>query len=76
MINTELPSLDEFVDLPVLLTSVGKTFQTEESVRWFVRNNRDALAASGAVIIVTGRMRFHPERFKQAVVEIGQKAAA
>lgn len=76
MRDTELPPLDAFVDLPGLLASVGKTFPTEDSVRWFVRRNRDALVERGALIVITGRMRFHAERFKQAAVEIGQKAAA
>lgn len=76
MANTELPPLDEYVDLQALLNDVKQAYPTEESVRWFVRNHRDALAASGAVIIITGRMRYHPARFKQAAVEIGQKAAA
>ena len=71
---TELPPLDEYVELQDLLDSV-KAFPTEDSVRWFVRRNRDALASTGAVIIITGRMRYHPERFKQAAVEIGQRAA-
>lgn len=74
--HTELPSLDEYVELPDLLGSVKQAFPTEDSVRWFVRRNRDALAAAGALIIITGRMRYHPGRFKQAAVEIGQKAAA
>lgn len=76
MSHTELPSLDEYVELQDLLGSVKPAFLTKESVRWFVRRNRDALASSGALIIITGRMRFHPGRFKQAAVEIGQKAAA
>lgn len=71
-----LPALDEYVDLQDLLSSVKPAFPTEDSVRWFVRRHRDALAAAGAVIIITGRMRYHPARFKQAAVAIGQKAAA
>ncbi len=76
MIDTELPTLDEFVDLDTLATSVASTFPTPDSIRWFCRRNRNALVERGALIVVTGRMRFHPERFKQAAVQIGQKAAA
>lgn len=76
MTNTDLPPLDEYVDLQTLLNDVKQAYPTEESVRWFVRSNRAALASSGALIVITGRMRFHPARFKQAAVEIGQKAAA
>lgn len=73
---TELPPLDEYVELQDLLGSVRPAFPTEDSVRWFVRRNRDALVKRGALIIITGRMRYHPARFAQAAVEIGQKAAA
>ena len=76
MRDTELPPLDEFVDLPGLIPSVVQTFPTKDSASWFVRQNRAALVECGALIIIAGRMRFHPGRFKQAAVEIGQKAAA
>ncbi len=76
MQTTDLPPLDEFVDLPALQPSVASVFPTLDSVRWFVRRNREALAEQGALIIVTGRMRFHPARFKAATVAIGQRAAA
>ncbi len=73
---TELPPLDEYVELRDLIGSVQPAYPTEDSVRWFTRRHRDALAASGALIIIAGRMRFHPGLFKKAAVEIGQKAAA
>lgn len=72
--QADLPPLDEFVDLATLHTSVANTFPTQDSVRWFVRRNRDALVDDGALILVTGRMRFHPARFKRAAVSIGQRA--
>lgn len=76
MSNTELPSLDEYVDIDALQPGVSAAFPSIDSLRWFVRRNRPALVERGALIIVTGRMRFHPGRFKQAAVEIGQRAAA
>lgn len=78
MTYPELPPLDEFVDIAALQATEGvaTNFPTLDSIRWFVRRHRDALAASGAVIIVAGRMRYHPIRFKQAAVSIGQRAAA
>lgn len=76
MRDTDLPSLDEYVDMQGLLDKIKQAFPTKDSALWFVRRNRDALASSGALIIIAGRMRFHPDRFKQAAVEIGQKAAA
>jgi hypothetical protein len=76
MTETEIPSLDEFVDLAALQASVSTAFPTVDSVRWYVRQNRAALVEEGALIIVAGRMRFNPPRFKLAVVSIGRKAAA
>lgn len=76
MRDTELPHLDEFVESQVLLGTVKPAYPTKSSLDWFVRRHRDALAAAGAVIIIAGRMRYHPERFKKAAVEIGRKAAA
>lgn len=76
MTETEVPSLDEFVDLATLQASVATTFPTVDSVRWYVRQNRTALVEQGALIVVAGRMRFNPSRFKQAAVSIGRKAAA
>jgi len=76
MTEAEVPSLDEFVDLAALQASVAATFPTVDSVRWYVRQNRTALVEQGALIIVAGRMRFNPSRFKQAAVSIGRKAAA
>lgn len=73
---TELPTLDEFVEIDTLQPDVSATFPTIDSLRWFVRRNRPALVERGALIIVTGRMRFHPARFKAAAVEIGQRAAS
>lgn len=76
MQDADLPPLDDFVDLDTLQVAVSATFPTPDSIRWFVRRNRDALVARGALIVVAGRMKFHPGRFKQAVVSIGQRAAA
>ena len=75
MHSTTLPALDEFVDKRALLPAVKDHLATEQSVNWFVRCHRDQLAGNGSLILVAGRLRFHPERFKQSVVEIGARAA-
>ena len=75
MHNTVKPSLDEYGDIRELLPCVEQTFPTEDSVKWFVRRNRQALADSGALIIVAGRMRIHPELFQGAAVDIGRRQA-
>jgi len=71
----DLPPLAEFVDLPDLLPQVSHTFPSVESIRWFVRTHRERLARAGAMIAITGRLRFHPARFQQVAVEIGSTAA-
>ena len=69
-----LPPLAEYVDLPGLLLTVRPTFPTLDSIRWFVRTHRETLARTGAVIVLTGRLRYHPALFAQAAVEIGRSA--
>lgn len=72
------PPLKEYVGTAALLATEGvsRHFPTKHSLDWFIRRHRDQLAACGALIIVTGRLHFHPDRFEQAVVEIGRQAAA
>ena len=67
-----LPALDEYVDLGTLLPSVRSTFPSSDSLKWFVRRHRGTLAAAGALICITGRLRFHPTLFQRAAVEIGR----
>jgi len=76
MESTASPSLDDFVDLQDLLPTVERTFPTKDSLSWFVRRHRAALVESGALIVITGRLRFHRQRFKEAAVEIGRGLAS
>ncbi len=71
----QLPALDEYVDMPKLLQITGHTFPSQDSLKWFIRQHRDDLADAGAVINITGRLRFHPGRFQQAAVEICRRVA-
>lgn len=72
--KSHLPPLAEYLDLKDAQQKLGH-FPTLDSFRWFIRNNRDRLAASGALILVAGRQKFHLDLTKQAVVEAGHKAA-
>ena len=76
MNTSELPPLEEYLDLPDLHQIVSGTYSTIDSLRWALRAHRAALVESGALIIVAGRMKVHPERFKKTVVAIGQRCAA
>lgn len=68
------PSLDEFVGLTDLYPKVKNTFPTMASLGWYVRQHRAALAKAGALIFITGRLRFHPEKFQQVAISIGRRA--
>lgn len=70
-----LPPLAEYVDLIDLLQILHPTFPTLESIRWFTRIHREPLSRAGAVIALTGRLHYHPDRFAQVAVEIGRTAA-
>lgn len=69
-------ALDEYVDFGTLLPTVRSTFPSKHSLNWFVRRHRDELAAAGALICITGRLRFHPTLFQRAAVDIGRGLAA
>lgn len=66
--------LGEYVDISALLPSVEHTFPSKDSLKWFVRRHREELAAAGALICITGRLRFHPTLFQRTAVEIGRSS--
>lgn len=68
-------ALGEFVDLAALHDLVKEKYPTRASLQWFVRNHRDALADAGVLIVVAGRLHFHPGKFSEFVVESGRAAA-
>jgi hypothetical protein len=69
--------LGAFIDLAALhqIEAVRSTFPSEQSLRWFVRQHREELACEGALICLTGRLKFNAERFQQAAVSIGMRSA-
>lgn len=69
-----LPPLAEYVDVKLAQEKLAH-FPTIDSFRWFVRNNREHLAATGAMIMVAGRQNFHVKLTEQVVVEVGRIAA-
>jgi hypothetical protein len=70
-------ALADYVDQGGLQQRPGirDTFPSNESLKWFVRRNRDELVARGAIIIITGRLRFHPDLFQEVAIDIGRRAA-
>lgn len=77
--TTPVPAPAEQVDglctLDAYHDTRGHLFPSMESLRWFVRKNRAALVAAGALLMITGRWMADPSRFDAAVVKIGQRAA-
>lgn len=73
--TNEQPQLRDFVDLREILSrdEVRAAFPTEQSLRWFIRNHRSELVQAGALIALTNRLRFHPENFQRAAVDIGRR---
>ena len=57
----QLPSLAEYVGPHELLPEIKNHIPSRGSLDWYVRNHRDALAEAGAVIVVAGRLRYHPK---------------
>ncbi len=50
-------------------------FRSEQSLQWFVRQNRERLVATGALRLIAGRWHALPARFDAVVLEAGQAAA-
>jgi hypothetical protein len=69
-----LPPLAEYQDLKTAQETLGH-FPTLDSLRWFIRRNRDQLAESGALIMVAGRQKLHPGLAEVVVKEAGRQAA-
>jgi hypothetical protein len=69
-----LPPLAEYQDIKTAQETLGH-FPTLDSLRWFIRRNRDQLADKGALILVAGRQKLHPGLTEEIVKETGRLAA-
>ena len=49
-------------------------FQSDQSIKWFIRKNRSQLCEQGALLEIAGRHMVHPERFDAVVLRVGQQA--
>ncbi len=70
-----LPPLSEYLDLADAQETLGHSFPTTHSLRWFIRRHRDKLANSGALIVVAGRHKLHPGLTEDVVKECGRQSA-
>lgn len=69
------PQLADYVSLDDIQKSLAAHFPTITSFRWFVRRHRLLLGGSRALILVAGRMKFHPALTEKVVLEAGSKSA-
>lgn len=72
--DNELPPLSEYVGPDEMQELVKAAFPTKDSLKWFIRQNKEPLSASGALIFIGGRHRFHPDRFQRTAVQIARGA--
>ena len=73
---TERPTeLSGLVPLARYAEARPHVFQSQESVRWFVRRHRGELAESGALLMVAGRWFADAPVFDRVVAEVGRRAA-
>ena len=61
-----VPILGGFIPLQALWDegAGGALFPSENSARWFLRINRDALVDAQAIAMHAGKIIFHPERLE------------
>lgn len=63
------------VSLPTYQRQNSEVFASPESLKWFVRRNRDELVQAGALVMPVGKKLVVVERFDQVVMTIGQRRA-
>jgi len=56
--------------------SRAHVFPSIESLRWFVRQNKEELRVAGALLIIAGRTKILPGIFDETVLKIGRRRAA
>lgn len=74
---TVSPVIGDFFPLAALYAenATGAIFHSEQSARWFLRQNRTALAEAQAIAIHAGRMLVHPDRVRDVAVRVAINAA-
>lgn len=53
----------------------AQIFPSNDSFRWFCRQNRSELVSSGALISPTGRNLVQPDAFDRVVLAVGMRRA-
>ncbi len=71
----QLPPLAEYLDPSEVQQSLKQHYPSKQSFAWFVRRNREQLVSAGALIIIAGRMKFHPGLTERVVLDVGHRAA-
>lgn len=66
---TDLRTLKQFQD------ENAHAFPSPTSLEWFIKKNRPAIRAAGALVVVNGRRFVVPDRFVGVVLKIGAARA-
>lgn len=72
----EVTFLPGFFALDVLWTGEDAAFPSQQSARWFIRQNRAQLVEARALALLRGRLMFHRERFCAVLESSAIDAAA
>lgn len=76
MQDTPIPRAVDHLKLPPQYRDTRQhMFPSEGSLQWYIRQHRDALVKSGAILIIAGRIQIHAERFDAYVIRQGKAAA-
>ncbi|MEB0056494.1 hypothetical protein [Variovorax sp. LG9.2] len=66
----DLQKLDEYQ------RSTSHIFPGIQSIRWYVRQHREDLVRSGALLTIAGRHWVQPVKFDRCVIALGEGIAA
>lgn len=69
-------ALDGVRPLPKYGEQRRHIFPSDNSLNWFVRQHRPDLVKAGAILLLNGQWHADAERFDEAVLEAGKRAAA
>lgn len=53
----------------------SEAFPTEQSLKWFIRRNREELVETGALVMPAGKKLAVVDRFDQVVQQVGERRA-
>lgn len=71
---TQPPILDGLQTVQEAQQARARIFPSPQSFEWYVRQNRKALEAAGAMLFIAGRRWIEPQSLDRFVIEQGRAA--